>query len=169
MPQTDLLAVRGAVSVTDRQAHRIVVFSALDDIAQRREHFQWVHPQVARQLGIPAEFTGLLREYLLYRRSRVISQDKAVRFHKATGGAQIYRIEDGMPLDLLRLGPSKERQGALAELYKMAVTRRVRVDAAALQETERLVGRACGLTWRDLTAAFDRQMAAQCQKEAKAA
>lgn len=168
MPRTDLFAVREAVDLKDKQVHKILAFAAMDDITGRgRPRWQWTHPTLARQLGISETFTSLLAHYLDYRRTRGISTERAIRLH-GENSAQLYRFEDGMPLDLINIAAGPQREQQLMALFKEAIPRKVRVDADAIDDTERYLGRACGLAWGDLTATFRRQRTAQDQ-EVKAA
>jgi hypothetical protein len=168
MPRPDLFAVRSAVDLTDKQTHRMLAFAALDDITGRgRPKWQWTHPTLARQLGITPIFTRLIGNYLDYRRTRDVSTERGIRPH-SENAAQIYLIENDIPLDLLRLSAGPQREDQLAELFKEAAYRKVRVEADVIAGVERLLGRACGLAWEDLTATFQRQRTAQNQ-ESKAA
>ncbi|WP_428957901.1 hypothetical protein [Streptomyces sp. cg35] len=161
MPRPDLFAVRSAADLSDKQSHRLLAFSALDDItARRRPRWQWTHPTLARQLGISDTFTSLLGHYLEYRRARDISTERAIRLH-GENVAQLYQIKDNMPLDLIRVNAGTQREQQLKALFNEAVNRKVRVDAEVIVAVERLLGRACGLAWDDITAAFRRQRTAQ--------
>ncbi|MFD7835637.1 hypothetical protein [Streptomyces sp. NPDC059761] len=161
MPRPDLLAVRSALGITSKQSHRIVAFAALGDVTRRRPRWQWTHPGVADQLGVPDTFVELLQGYLELRAlSRQLSTERGIRLH-TPHGAQLYRIPDGMPLDLVNLGPSQEHEALLGGLLREAISRKVRVDGETVLEVERLMGRSCGQTWEDLTAAFQRQRTAQ--------
>ncbi|MET7363230.1 hypothetical protein ABZS76_33000 [Streptomyces sp. NPDC005562] len=168
MPRPDLFAVRSAVELTDKQSHRVLVFAALDDItARRRPRWQWTHPTLARQLGISDTFTSLTGHYLDYRRTRDLSTERAIRLH-GENSAQLYQLADGMPLDLIHVNAGAEREQQLMVLFKEATHRKVRVDADAIESVEKYLGRACGMAWVDLAAAFSRQRTAQ-DKEPKAA
>ncbi|MGW9067942.1 hypothetical protein ACWGQT_00620 [Streptomyces yangpuensis] len=165
MPRQDLLAVRQSLRLTDKQSHSLVTFAALSDVAKRRPRWQWAHIGLAHQLSVPGTYVELLQGYLELRAlSRQLSTERGIRLHNPHG-AQLYQIKDGMPLDLVNLGPSQDHEVRLGALLKEAVHRRVRVDGDTFLDIERLMGRACGRSWEDLMAAFQRQRTAQ-EKEA---
>lgn len=167
MPQTDLFAVRDAVDLKDKQAHKIVAFAAMDDITGRgRPRWQWTHPTLARQLGISETFTVLMQSYLDYRHTRGISKERGIRLHQH--GAELFQTRDNMPLDLLNIGPVPQREDKMAAVLKQAVIRKVTIEADMAVAIERTLARACGLSWEDLTNAFQRQRAAREQESAAA-
>ncbi|MFJ4902900.1 hypothetical protein [Streptomyces sp. NPDC088727] len=164
MPRSEIFAVRSALDMSDRQAHRLLAFAALDDITSyRRPRFQWGHPTLARQLGLDPHFLSLLQNYLHYRAAKEISNEKGIRPHK-DNVAQLFRVEDNYPLDLIRMVASRKQEAQLAALLSLAVDRKVRVDGKVTVGIERILSRACGIPWQDLTSVYQRQRAAQ-QKE----
>ncbi|MDQ1041554.1 hypothetical protein QFZ75_008056 [Streptomyces sp. V3I8] len=160
MPHPDMLAVRSALELTDRQSHRMVVFAALDDITGcKRPRSQWAHPTLARQLGMGPHFVNLLQNYLQYRTVRGLDQGRSLRLH-GENKARLMRVEDGYPLDLLRIVASRCREAQLAELLALAMKLKVRVEGEVVVDIEKTLGRACGLAWDGLTATYQRQTTA---------
>lgn len=161
MPRPDFLAVRSALDLTDKQSHRLLAFAALDDITGfKRPRFQWSHPTLARQLGLGPHYVSLLQNYLLYRCARDISQEQGLRLH-GDNVAQLFRVEDNRPLDLIRMVASRQREAQLAALLGLGLYRKVRVEGSVVVDIERSLGRVCGLAWEDLTAIYQRQHTAQ--------
>jgi hypothetical protein len=161
MPRPDMLAVRSALDLTDRQSHRLVAFAALDDITgYKRPRSLWNHPTLARQLGLGPHFVALLQNYLLYRAARDISHAQSLRPH-GDNVALLVRVEDERPLDRIRMVASRQREAQLAALLALGMVRKVRVEGLVVVDIERSLGRACGLAWEDLTAIYQRQRTAQ--------
>ncbi|MFD8648659.1 hypothetical protein [Streptomyces mirabilis] len=161
MPRPDMLAVRSALDLTDKQSHRLVAFAALDDITGfKRPRREWHHPILARQLGLGPHFVALLQNYLLYRSARDISHAQSLRLH-GDNAALLIRVEDDRPLDRIRMVASRQREAQLAALLALGLTRKVRVDGAVVVDIERSLGRVCGLAWEDLNTTYQRQRTAQ--------
>lgn len=161
MPQSaEVLAVRSAMDMSDRQSHRMVVFAALDDITGRKRPLsQWTHPTLARQLGLGPHFVNLLQAYLQYRCTRGVDHDRELR-PVGENMAQLYRIEDGGALDRVRLVASRQREAQLAALLKLALTLKVRVGAHVLSDIEKSMARACGCSWDHIISTYQRQTTA---------
>lgn len=165
MPRPEVFAVRSALNMTDKKAHLVIAFAALDDITgYKRPRHQWSHPTQARQLGLDPHFVALLQNYLLYRAAfRDLSQKQELRPH-GDNVAQLRRIEDDRPLDLIRMVASARHEAQLAALLSLGMTRRVRVEGSVVVAIERVLSRACGCAWEDITATYQRQRAAQMKE-----
>lgn len=164
MPRPELMVVRTALDMTDKQSHRLLAFAALDEIAgQRKPRSQWSHPTLARQLGLSPHFVTLVQNYLLYRVTRDLSHDQSLSL-AGDNRARLSRVEDGTPLDLIRMVASARREAQMAALLSLGMAMKIRVDGEFIVDIERLLGRTCGLAWENLTAIYQRQRAAQ-QKE----
>lgn len=160
---TDLHAIRDCVELRDKESHRLVAFAALDDITNRsRPRFQWSHQHLSRQLGVSPAFTSMVGNYLDYRKNlRKISAERGIRPWGAKG-AQLFVYDDRLTtLDLLNLGTSGERTAQMAKLLMEATARKVRVEAETTQNIERMLGRACGMSWETIQNTFRRQQSAQ--------
>ncbi|MCX4799592.1 hypothetical protein OG497_37695 [Streptomyces sp. NBC_01242] len=161
MPRPELFAVRSALDLTDKQSHRLLAFAAMDDITgYKRPRFQWSHPTLARQLGLNPHFVTLLQNYLQYRAARDISHEQSLRPH-GDNVAQLFRVADDRPLDLIRMVASAQREAQLAALLGLGMALKVRVEGSVVLNIERSLGRSCGLAWEDLTAIYQRQRTAQ--------
>lgn len=167
MPRTEMpemFAVRNALDLTDKQSHRLLAFAALDDITgYKRPRFQWSHPTLARQIGLDPHFVALLQNYLQYRTARDLSHHHALRPH-GNNVAQLFRVEDDRPMDLIRMVASQQREAQLAALLALSMVRKIRVEGSVVVDIEKVLGRACGLAWETLTATYQRQHAAQMKE-----
>lgn len=161
MPRPDMLAVRSALDLTDKQSHRLVAFAALDDITgYKRPRSLWSHPTLARQLGLGPHYVTLLQNYLLYRVARDISHDQALRPH-GDNMALLVRVKDDRPLDRIRMVASAQREAQLAALLGLGMALKVRVDGLVVVDIEKSLGRVCGRTWEDISTTYQRQRTAQ--------
>ncbi|MFI0967111.1 hypothetical protein ACH4S8_37855 [Streptomyces sp. NPDC021080] len=161
MPRTELFAVRSALDLTDKQSHRLFAFAALDEIVGRkRPRAVWSHPALARQLGLSLHFVALMQNYLLYRAARGLNNDECLSL-VGDNKVQITRVEDGRPLDQIRMVASARREAQMGALLGLALGLKTRVDGEFVVEIERFLGRACGLAWENLTAVYQRQCTAQ--------
>ncbi|MFE0490253.1 hypothetical protein [Streptomyces griseoaurantiacus] len=157
-----LFAIRDDLELKERQACRTIAYAALADITdQGRARFTWSHPDLAKALGVDKRFVTLLSSYLEYRRSqRVASAERAIRPH-GTRQAQLYRVSDGMPMDLINLGSTDDRMDQMGQLLRQASHRKVRVAPETAKSIEQMLGRACGMQWEAIAATFQRQRQAQ--------
>jgi predicted transcriptional regulator len=151
------------VELRDKEAHRLVAYTALDDITNRsRLRYQWTHPHTARLMGVSQEFTSMVANYLEYRRNlRRIGSERGIRPYNSSGAQLFLYDENRTLLDLLNLGTSGDRTEQMAKLLTEATSRKVRIEPEAVKSIENMLGRACGMAWETITATFQRQLAAQ--------
>lgn len=162
MPRPSLFAVRSAVELSDKQSHRLVLFAAMDDITGlNRRAWQWTHPQLARQLGVAPEFVSLVQGYLEYRRTRNLDQTTGIRLHGRGNAAQLYRVSDGSPLDLVRISGGDQYETRMAALFREAMSRKIRIDTEVVSTVELNLGRSCLIPWPRVTDAYRAQRTAQ--------
>lgn len=155
-----LFAVRDNLDLPEKKAHRTVAFLAIDDIVGRaRLRHQWVHPHMARLLGVSGPFTAMLGNYLEYRRLRVLGTRLGIRPHGSSHAQLFLYGENQVPQDLINLGTSGDRTEQMAALLMQAAYRKVQADPDVIHMIEGMLGRACGMAWETITATSQRQRA----------
>ncbi|MGA5598370.1 hypothetical protein ACPCSE_29470 [Streptomyces cellulosae] len=157
-----LIIVRENLDLTEKQSNRLVAHAALDDVTHRaRLRHQWTHTHTARMLGVSQPFVDLVGNYLEYRRQRLVSAEKGIRPHGSRCAQLFLFNEERMPLDLINLGTSGDRTEQMAALLMLATYRKVRLDPDTAKTVERMLGRACGMAWEEITKASQRQRASR--------
>jgi hypothetical protein len=158
-----LFAVRDNLDLRDKEAHRLVAMTAIDDITTRsRPRWQWTHRQLAELTGVPQPFVSLVGNYLDYRRNlRKIGTEKGIRPYRSTCAQLFLYGEDDHPLDILNLGTSGDRTEQMAKMLMEATALKVRVDPDAVHNIERMLGRFCGMAWQTVVETVQRQQTAR--------
>jgi hypothetical protein len=158
-----LYAVRDNIDLSEKEAHRLVATTAIDDITTRsRPTWQWTHPQLAQLMGVSRPFVSLVGNYLDYRRNqRKIGTEKGIRPYRSSHAQLFLYGEADFPLDILNLGTSGDRTEQMAKLLMEATVRKVRVEPDTVQNIERMLGRSCGMAWEAIINTVQRQQAAR--------
>lgn len=158
-----LFAIRDNLELRDKEVHRLIAMTAIDDIITRSlPQQQWKHRDMAQLLGVPQTFVSLVGNYLDYRRNqRKIGTVKGIRPYQSTCAQLFLYDREDFPLDILNLGTSGDRTEQMAKLLSEATYRKVRVEPDAMQNIERMLGRFCGMAWPTVVDTVQRQQAAR--------